>query len=707
MGKRWPAGLRRVGNAAGQRAFKCEGMDMRTRALNCVALAAVMIVGGRAGADDCQPQWDVTIGQPGLNDWVQALAVVDTGGGPALYAGGSFTIAGGQVTSGTAVWNGSFWSPLGGTVGSVFSLQTFDDGSGGGSALYAGGQLGGMIARWNGASWTTVGAGLNNTVRAMTVFDDGTGDALYAGGDFFAAPGQPADSIARWDGMAWTEVGDGLNGTVYALTVFDDGSGPALYAGGSFTRPHGGSLVNYIVKWDGASWSTVGGGMNGPVRALAVFNDGSGEALYAGGDFLLAGGTPANRVARWDGVAWSPLDTGVNAPVNTLTPFDDGTGPALFVGGFFSTAGAVSAQRIAKWNGTEWASLQAGIFGGDVKAMAGLDDGLQRVLYAGGSFTSAGAALPGQPSSYIASWVGCAVTNTPPTAVAGSNQSIHAGSDVYLDGSASFDDNTASGNLLYAWTMDERPYGSNADLTLANGDSAFAEFFADLPGTYVLSLVVTDEEGLTSAPSAVTISSNNVRPTAIAGENVSAIVGSTVVVSGANSFDADPGDLLSFSWSIASAPAGSTAILADADTILPSFVPDLAGNYTLELVVSDGFENSDPDSLVVAAITAADFAQNAAAEALNLVADLPRSSVTTRGNQLALGHHLAMAILALNGDQVALAEHKLNMVLERTDGCALRGSPDGPGRDRDWVTDCEAQSELYDIVRSALDALNP
>jgi hypothetical protein len=37
---------------------------------------------------------------------------------------------------------------------------------------------------------------------------------------------------------------------VGALTVFDDGSGPALYAGGTFVTA-GGVTVSRIAKWDG------------------------------------------------------------------------------------------------------------------------------------------------------------------------------------------------------------------------------------------------------------------------------------------------------------------------------------------------------------------------------------------------------------------------------------------------------------------------
>src|SRR5690606_2012417 len=107
-------------------------------------------------------------------------------------------------------------------------------------------------------------------------FDDGSGvgPALYAGGYFTTVGGITANNIARWDGSSWSPLGSGMNNSVYALTVFDDGSGtgPALYAGGAFTTA-GGVTVNRIAKWDGSSWSPLGSGMSGSVRALTVFDD--------------------------------------------------------------------------------------------------------------------------------------------------------------------------------------------------------------------------------------------------------------------------------------------------------------------------------------------------------------------------------------------------------------------------------------------------
>src|SRR5690554_3556312 len=136
-------------------------------------------------------------------------------------------------------------------MNSVVSVLTvFDDGWGTGPALYAGGEFttaGGQpanrIARWNGQVWSTLGSGMdgnfsNTRVCALAVFDDGggAGPALYAGGVFTTAGGQPANRIARWNGSAWAPLGSGMSGPspqVRSLTVFDDGggAGPVLYAG--------------------------------------------------------------------------------------------------------------------------------------------------------------------------------------------------------------------------------------------------------------------------------------------------------------------------------------------------------------------------------------------------------------------------------------------------------------------------------------------
>jgi trimeric autotransporter adhesin len=352
-----------------------------------------------------------------LGEAVEALAVFDDGSGPALYAGGFFTSAGGMAASSIASWDGSGWStPGSGVEGLILALTVFDAGGGpvlcaGGSFLAAGGMPASQIAAWDGATWSPLGAGTSATVEALAVVDHGSGAALFAGGSFSAAGDAPALRVAEWDGASWSPLGSGLDGEVHAIAGFDDGSGPALFAGGSFSAA-GSVAAKRIVKWDGASWSPLGTGMaggfaGGAVDALLAFDDGTGSALHAGGNFVTAGGVVVNHIARWDGSSWSPLGSGMTASgiarVQALAVFDDGSGPALYAGGRFATAGGTGVNHVAKWDGSSWSSLGSGMspfFG--VDALTVFDDGSGPALYAGGSFTVAGGTL----AHFIAKWDG-------------------------------------------------------------------------------------------------------------------------------------------------------------------------------------------------------------------------------------------------------------------------------------------------------------
>src|SRR5262249_42452566 len=49
--------------------------------------------------------------------------------------------------------------------------------------------------------------------------------------------------------------------------------------------------------------------------------------------------------------------SGVGGQVYALATLDDGSGPHLFVAGSFAVVGGVSAQSIAKWDGAHWTPL--------------------------------------------------------------------------------------------------------------------------------------------------------------------------------------------------------------------------------------------------------------------------------------------------------------------------------------------------------------
>lgn len=364
------------------------GSSVRPMAVHDDGTGVALYVGGNfvtagGGVASNIARWDGSAWSPlggGVNSTVTALAVHDDGSGRALYAGGFFTTAGGVAANHIARWDGTSWSSL--QPGGGFSpsgpnaLVVFDDGSG--PALYAGGSfttVGGVsvnhIAKWDGSTWSPLGSGVNAAVTALAVYDDGTGPALYAGGQFSDAGGFAANRIAKWDGTTWSPLANGVGGAVgYAdvstLTVFDDGTGPGLYAGGWFNLASGVS-ADGIARWDGSYWSSAGGGVGVPgsysdVKTLAVFDDGTGPALFAGGTFTLSSGVPTNLLARWDGNGWSTVGSGVSGGylfVNGLIVFDDGTGPALHVGGWFTITGGVPASHIARWNCGARISLSA------------------------------------------------------------------------------------------------------------------------------------------------------------------------------------------------------------------------------------------------------------------------------------------------------------------------------------------------------------
>ena len=355
------------------------------------------------------------LGVRGGSGGVLTLTVFDDGNGSALFVGGRFNLTGGTAVDKVARWNGQQWSALNGGIrgDSVSALTAFDDGSG--RALYATGEftstrdvLSRNIARWNGQDWSRVGDGdgVDDVVRAFTTFDDGDGEALFVGGSFTSAGGVPLSLIGKWDGVSWSPLGLGVDdtqGDVLVLMGFDDGTGPALYVGGEFQRA-GGVAIRNIAKWDGTQWLEVGGQMDRSVRAFAVYDDGAGEALYAAGNLRTANGVPANHIARWDGLSWSALGDGTDGTIAALEVFDDGGGAALYAVGRFATAGGAATNHIAKWDGNEWTPLGTGLRGSNASAhaLAVYDDDNGPALYVGGRFTIAG----DRSASGIARWDG-------------------------------------------------------------------------------------------------------------------------------------------------------------------------------------------------------------------------------------------------------------------------------------------------------------
>jgi hypothetical protein len=107
----------------------------------------------------------------------------------------------------------------------------------------------------------------------------------------------------------------------------------------------------------------------------------------------------------------------------------------------------------------------------------------------------------------------------------------------------------------------------------------------------------------------------NRAPMANAGDDATVDAGTSVMLDGSASSDPD-GDALTYAWALA-APDGSAAVLAGADSAMPSFTTDVIGEYVVELTVSDA-EFSDSDSVTISAV---DPAQNQAPDGEQLYVD--------------------------------------------------------------------------------------
>ena len=344
-------------------------------------------------------QWDNSPGQPGVTSTGFVRAAY--GNSDYLYLGGNFTEINGLQANRIVRFDGSTWE----TMGEGFTsdgILIFEYDYGDGPVLHASALFTGLF-RWNGEIWENAGITGAGVVSSWAVYDNGTGPTLYVGGNFTFASGRSANRIARWNAETkqWNAIGSGVSGPVSAMAVWDDGSGEALYLGGNFTTS-GGVSTPYVSRLRGDVFENVGGGMatgtaglNIPaIKSMIVWDDGSGEKLYAGGQFGEAGGVVARFMAAWDGNAWAPVGGGFNNPVEDLVISGGQNGDFLYAGGqFTSVINSFTVNRIARWDGKQWQrlfradSLAFGT-GGFVNAMADWTTADGRVLVVGGQFLS-------------------------------------------------------------------------------------------------------------------------------------------------------------------------------------------------------------------------------------------------------------------------------------------------------------------------------
>jgi hypothetical protein len=331
---------------------------------------------------------------PNPNNAVLALAV----SGTAVYAGGRFTLIGGETRNRLVAFNKSSgallaWNPnLNSTVNTLLVS---------GATVYAGG------------AFTTVGTTTRNRLAAFNAADASTnpgtllswnpnandvvstldiaGSTLYAGGSFTKIGDTSRRSLAA---ISATGVGTASawdpnpTGSVTTLAVSSAGGTVTVYFSGSFgavTDADGSSRVrNHLAAvnangqvsgWDPAP--------NNPALALRIL----GSTVYVGGTFTALRGQMRYRLAAigTDGTVldWNPS---AHDTVNALAVAGTGSNQVVYAGGAFPSVGGVARNFLAAIdaNGTllPWNPNANSI----VQALAIS----ATTIYAGGAFTQVG-----------------------------------------------------------------------------------------------------------------------------------------------------------------------------------------------------------------------------------------------------------------------------------------------------------------------------
>jgi hypothetical protein len=216
------------------------------------------------------------------------------------------------------------------------------------------------IARYNKATgvWDGI-SGFNGVITSLAIAPNGD---LYIGG-FFTNAGAiaAADYICMWDGSSLNAVGTPVAGASAITAVYDlafDTAGN-LYIVGNFTNWADIAAADYVVMWDGTSYTALGTGLDDIGRAVTVRQ--SDNLVFIGGDFLNAGGAGNNYCTSWNGTAFVALSSGMNGSVRSIVV--NQADNKVFFGGFFTTSEGITTNRVTVWTDTSFSALGDGLDG--------------------------------------------------------------------------------------------------------------------------------------------------------------------------------------------------------------------------------------------------------------------------------------------------------------------------------------------------------
>jgi PKD repeat protein len=178
------------------------------------------------------------------------------------------------------------------------------------------------------------------------------------------------------------------------------------------------------------------------------------------------------------------------------------------------------------------------------------------------------------------------ITNKPPVANAGADQTVTAGAPVTMDGSASRD--TDGSIVTYEWDFGDDKKSTGKTVT---------HTYSDI-GTYIVTLIVTDNQGIKSSDMlTVEVTRENHPPviSSLYAEEEQTLPETSVTIKSTVS-DAD-GDTITYRWS-----ANDGSFTGTGSTVSWS-APDKQGIYSITLEVDDGHGGVQRESITIRVTT--------------------------------------------------------------------------------------------------------